>query len=421
MAVLVDDDGYFRLDADGRLLEGEAGDPCCCGVDTSEYYILNLCYPHQAPPDVPRSIAVLVPFTFGGCPLSSERIVIYRGYCYVAATNYDPYCTPLPCAEGRCESPRVPRSAIGNTPIVNAGELQCKALDVTCATVPCVPEEPGCCSSTDRMDCPDGSFAVCNRPKRFRMLRFGEHNVKSWCSDNPQDCRSWRVAEDIKIKFDVQHEFQCVEDGGAFTQPTCRAGGGSISVSGLIDPQTGLPSIMNGEWVSGPTDGTLGGYWGGASGYDAIVRKGDLTATINILRDPGGFRPCGFHFPDGDDFTQSEVNQCNAGRRFRRLTASASTGSGTPGTYNESEYGDCNFYMKKIDTTGFDAPFRCPGQIRWDDKLRDEIHLVFVLACPDQPPPSPLARDAIEFIGGSVSPDVVYVPASMVELNEDLL
>lgn len=421
MNVLATPDGTPSIDADGRMIVGEEGDPCCCGDGNELYYVLNLCYAsHNAPPDVPRLIAVLVPFTCGGCPLSSERIVIYRGYCYFASPNYDPYCEPLACAEGRCESPKFDRLGIGSAVIVNAGELLCKSLETTCQTVPCVPEEPGCCSETDRMDCPDGSFAVCNRPKRFRVIRAGSNDVKSWCSDIPTDCASWRVYEDIKIKWDVWSEFACVETGGTFTEVTCRAGGGSMTVSGLIDPQTGLPSIMNGVWTVEPLGGSLGGLYGGVSGYDVTLRKGNLTASVGTLRDPGGFRPCGFHFPDGDDFTQSEVNQCVGGRLFKRLTASATTGWGTPGTYNESEYADCFYYMKKIDTVGYDTPNRCPGLIRWNDRLRDDMHLVFVTACPDQPPPPPLPRDAMDFMGVEWD-GVVFVRGEDVEIGEDLL
>lgn len=360
----------------------------CCGGDNREFYILNLCHTANAPPEVPRRIAVPLPFTCGGCPLSSRRIVIYRGYCYEASPNFDGACTPLPCAGGACESPPVPRSAVGNDPIVNPGELQCKPLDATCSTVPCVPEEPGCCSELDRRECPDGSYVECNRPKRFKIVRFGTHSLKSWCNDQLPDCRQWQLVEDVKIKWNFWHEYQCEETGGDRTQATCRAAGGSIVVSGAIDWNFGnVPSPLNGEWRA-----TCNGF----------VRGSETSTASVLLYAMGTVRPCGGGYL-GDACTNSEYDNCSDGRRFHRRTVSCSD---TGGYLNESSYSDCNYAMSRLKYRTFDSP-RCPGQPTVVQDFSDDEQYVFVTACPGDPPQVPLPEDARAFVPRS---NPIFIP-----------
>jgi len=366
----------------------------CCGG--GEYYYLALCPNADAPPEVPRFIAVRIPFGCDGCPLSANRIVIYLGYCYQAWGPDDP-CTPLACAGGLCESQHHPKPPKGGEfVIVNALDLQCKPLDANCNTVPCVPEETGCCSQSGRVDCPDGSFAICNRPKRWRVSCIGSTQVTEWCSDSPSDCSSWAVSLRYTIRWEFWNEFQCIEDGSASSQATCRAGGGKMVIAVESNNPYYDPMLQYaGTWTVLPLSGSVGGYLGGISGYDAVFQKGAMTSGL-LTTLPIGFPACGVNVPAG---SQNEIRNCRDGRSFRRVTAAPAGPDDIQGTLSEKEYNDCNHYNFSRDVAAFDVPYRCAGQPRWEEHIKNQKQFVFVIGCPQQPPQLPMPNDAAEFLG----------------------
>lgn len=348
---------------------------CCQSGPPALFYRLRLC--GQPISGVPQYIAVEVPFECGGCPLNAGRIVIYRGHCYVAL-GPDQCDHPLICADGKCEADKLLREMLEPTDlIVAAGDLICKPLSMTCQTVPCVPVVPGCCSSPLRSPfCGDGHTQIdCPMPKRFRVSRTGSYRIRSWVIDDPQGCGGYYQCENRFISFSVTAEFEC-EEGTGFTTATMRTLAGSVGVSGVVDPQTGLPSPCNGgrSFVYNPSmRGTVGTDLSFVPTSDSQY---DLLGLIQCAT--GGFYCNGSHDiqgPNDPPNCRTITETCEGGRHIY-----TERGTCHFGTIDWTDYKDC--YLRVLNKTSIGHYDICGNLPSWNDTAFDQTIISAVTACP---------------------------------------
>lgn len=345
----------------------------CCGGSGQLYYLLKLCGT-IVPPGVPQYIAVPAPFACGGCPLNTDRIVIYRGHCYIALGLSPPACVPEACADGKCEASKLTRDQLGSdTLIVTAGDLLCKPLDTTCHTVPCVPVQPGCCSSPLRSPyCGDGSTQIeCPMPKRFRISRSGNYHVISRFYADFGGCTGPGVCEDVQLIFSIVAEFQCIEGAGRISRATCRSLTGHVRYTGFSTgrdiPQADHDFIFTDE----------GSYARAVS---------EITSYIDNLPQPfGGYANCGGDHVStiGDEppSCRTHTETCEGGRYIVSDTINcASPLNLNTITISSTLYQDCWQRIYNYAGTGSHHT-NCTANM-WNDNGFDQTLISAVVACP---------------------------------------
>lgn len=366
-------EGVINQNGEGALvnnagLDDSAGTDCCCNGDL--YYRLTLCYNQSHAGNPPEMIAVKLPFACGGCPLNTGRIVIYRGLCY-SADGPESGCEPLACAMGKCEATKWPIELLTGVLIVSAGDLTCKGLGVTCATSPCVPVVPGCCTEDSYGPCIDyNDPTVCKYPKRFRITRQANYHTKnSFYNNIGNPCSDYQTCADLRITISLSAEYQCVE-GGANTAPTLRTFGGSVTASGFsVAGYPGIDGTYNYDISSPGAGGTLCNV-----GSFIMVGNTSLVGALDILKrnNCSGNHDWAANDPN---CRPSESFTCTAGRYIYSLSATC-----TAGFIQETDYRDCNLCIYNHRAAGYFVP-PCGSLPNFEEDWQDSRILSSVVGC----------------------------------------